>query len=34
MIRLEERELEERFGEEYREYRQRVSAVLPWMRTR
>ena len=29
MIRLEDRELEQRFGEEYREYRRKVPAVLP-----
>lgn len=29
MIRLEDKELEQRFGEEYREYRRRVPAVLP-----
>jgi protein-S-isoprenylcysteine O-methyltransferase Ste14 len=29
MIRLEDRELEQRFGEAYREYRRRVPAVLP-----
>jgi protein-S-isoprenylcysteine O-methyltransferase Ste14 len=29
MIRLEDKELEQRFGEEYREYRQKVPAVLP-----
>jgi protein-S-isoprenylcysteine O-methyltransferase Ste14 len=29
MIRMEDAELEKRFGEEYRIYRQRVSAVLP-----
>jgi protein-S-isoprenylcysteine O-methyltransferase Ste14 len=29
MIRLEDRELEQRFGDAYREYRQRVPAVLP-----
>ena len=29
MIRLEDRELEERFGEPYREYRRTVPAVVP-----
>jgi protein-S-isoprenylcysteine O-methyltransferase Ste14 len=29
MVRLEDRELEQRFGEEYRAYRQRVPAILP-----
>jgi protein-S-isoprenylcysteine O-methyltransferase Ste14 len=29
MIRFEDRELEARFGDEYREYKQRVPAVLP-----
>jgi protein-S-isoprenylcysteine O-methyltransferase Ste14 len=29
MIRLEDKELEERFGESYREYRARVPAFLP-----
>lgn len=29
LIRLEERELEERFGEAYREYRKRVPALIP-----
>jgi protein-S-isoprenylcysteine O-methyltransferase Ste14 len=31
MIRLEDRELEQRFGEPYRDYRQKVSAILPWI---
>jgi protein-S-isoprenylcysteine O-methyltransferase Ste14 len=31
MIRLEDRELEQRFGEEYRDYRSRVPAILPKM---
>ena len=29
MIRLEDRELQRRFGDEYREYRQKVPAVIP-----
>ena len=29
MVRLEDRELEQRFGAEYREYRRRVPAVVP-----
>jgi protein-S-isoprenylcysteine O-methyltransferase Ste14 len=29
MIRMEERELEARFGSAYRDYRQRVPAILP-----
>jgi protein-S-isoprenylcysteine O-methyltransferase Ste14 len=29
MIKMEDRELEERFGEEYRQYRSTVPAVLP-----
>jgi protein-S-isoprenylcysteine O-methyltransferase Ste14 len=29
MIRLEDKELEQRFGEPSREYRQRVPVVLP-----
>lgn len=32
MIRLEDAELEKRFGEEFRAYRQRVHAVLPRLR--
>ena len=32
MIRMEDRELEARFGEAYRKYRQRVPAVLPRLR--
>jgi methanethiol S-methyltransferase len=32
MIRLEERELEQRFGEHYREYKRRVPAVFPKIR--
>ncbi len=31
MIRLEDMELEQRFGQEYREYREKVPAVLPWV---
>lgn len=34
MIRLEDRELEQRFGEEYRKYREGVPAVLPRMLAR
>ena len=30
MITLEERELERRFGDRYREYKRRVPAFLPW----
>jgi protein-S-isoprenylcysteine O-methyltransferase Ste14 len=30
MIRLEDRELEQRFGEQYRDYRRKVSSILPW----
>jgi protein-S-isoprenylcysteine O-methyltransferase Ste14 len=29
MIRLEDKELEQRFGAEYQEYRRRVPAVVP-----
>jgi protein-S-isoprenylcysteine O-methyltransferase Ste14 len=29
MVRLEDKELEQRFGEQYRQYRQKVPAVLP-----
>lgn len=34
MLRLEDRELEQRFGDQYRVYRQRVPAILPriWAR--
>ena len=32
LIRLEERELERRFGQEYRDYKQRVPAILPVFR--
>jgi len=31
MIRLEDQELEQRFGEPYRDYRRKVSSILPWM---
>jgi protein-S-isoprenylcysteine O-methyltransferase Ste14 len=31
MIRLEDRELEQRFGEPYRDYRRKVSSILPWI---
>jgi protein-S-isoprenylcysteine O-methyltransferase Ste14 len=30
MIRLEDRELERRFGEQYHDYRRKVSSILPW----
>jgi protein-S-isoprenylcysteine O-methyltransferase Ste14 len=33
MITLEDKELENRFGEEYRQYRSRVPAVLPMIKT-
>ena len=33
MIRLEDRELEGRFGEAYREYRKRVPAIIPRLQT-
>ena len=33
MIRMEDRELEARFGDAYREYRARVPAVIPWLKT-
>jgi protein-S-isoprenylcysteine O-methyltransferase Ste14 len=33
MIRMEDKELENRFGEEYRQYRSRVPAFLPRTRT-
>jgi protein-S-isoprenylcysteine O-methyltransferase Ste14 len=29
MIRLEDRELEQRFGDEFRQYKRRVPAILP-----
>jgi protein-S-isoprenylcysteine O-methyltransferase Ste14 len=29
MIRLEDKELEQRFGDEYREYRRKVPALVP-----
>ena len=32
MIVLEERELEHRFGDQWREYKRRVNAVLPSFR--
>jgi protein-S-isoprenylcysteine O-methyltransferase Ste14 len=32
MIRLEDKELEQRFGEEYTDYRRRVPAVIPSLR--
>ena len=32
MVRLEDAELEKRFGAEFVAYRQRVHAVLPWLR--
>jgi protein-S-isoprenylcysteine O-methyltransferase Ste14 len=34
MIRLEEKELEQRFGKEYRDYQRRVPAVVPRIRAR
>jgi protein-S-isoprenylcysteine O-methyltransferase Ste14 len=34
MIRLEDRELEQRFGEDYRKYREKVPAVVPRMLAR
>lgn len=33
MIRMEDAELEQRFGEVYREYRQRVPAIVPRLRS-
>jgi protein-S-isoprenylcysteine O-methyltransferase Ste14 len=33
MIRMEDRELETRFGDEYRQYRGRVPAILPRIKT-
>ena len=33
MIRMEERELERRFGNGYREYKQRVPAIVPTLRS-
>ncbi len=33
MIRIEDRELEARFGEPYRTYRRAVPAVIPWPRS-
>lgn len=32
MIRMEDRELETRFGEDYRQYRSNVPSVLPKLR--
>jgi protein-S-isoprenylcysteine O-methyltransferase Ste14 len=32
-IVLEERDLTELFGEEYRQYRQRVSMLIPWRKS-
>ena len=29
MIRLEDKELEQRFGEEYRQYKRKTPAILP-----
>jgi protein-S-isoprenylcysteine O-methyltransferase Ste14 len=34
MIRMEDEELESRFGEEYRLYRSKVPAILPWTKVR
>ena len=34
MIRVEDQELERRFGEEFRVYRQRVPSILPCMRSK
>ena len=34
MIRMEERELERRFGNDYRDYKRRVPAILPLLRRR
>jgi protein-S-isoprenylcysteine O-methyltransferase Ste14 len=34
MIRLEEKELEQRFGKEYRDYQRKVPAVVPRIRAR
>jgi protein-S-isoprenylcysteine O-methyltransferase Ste14 len=31
MIRLEDAELEQRFGAPYRDYRRKVSSILPWI---
>lgn len=30
MIQLEDRELEKRFGDDYREYKRRVPGIVPW----
>jgi protein-S-isoprenylcysteine O-methyltransferase Ste14 len=32
-ILLEERDLEDVFGDDYRRYRQRVAMILPWRRS-
>ncbi len=34
MIRLEEKELEQRFGKEYRDYQRNVPAVVPRIRAK
>ena len=34
MIRMEDKELEKRFGEQYEQYRKKVPAVLPWKSSR
>jgi protein-S-isoprenylcysteine O-methyltransferase Ste14 len=34
LIRFEDKELERRFGEEFRAYRARVPALLPFVRSR
>ncbi len=34
MIRMEDKELAKRFGEEYEQYRKNVPAVLPWKSSR
>jgi protein-S-isoprenylcysteine O-methyltransferase Ste14 len=33
MIRMEDAELERRFGDDYREYRRRVPAIMPRLRS-